>query len=118
MTKLKTDWVLFLTILSTVGFGLVILYSSSSAVAELRYNVVPYYFVVRQIGFAVVSFLILMYFKRMDYRRLNTPAWAFQGSAWCSVCWWWSTSPTRIRIAGLRFRASDRCSRRNSPSPR
>ena len=79
MTKLKTDWVLFLTILSTVGFGLVILYSSSSAVAELRYNVVPYYFVVRQIGFAVVSFLILMYFKRMDYRRLNTPAWAFSG---------------------------------------
>src|SRR5579863_2680517 len=79
MTKLKTDWVLFLTILSTVGFGLVILYSSSSAVAELRYNVVPYYFVVRQIGFAVVSFLILMFFKRMDYRRLNTPAWAFSG---------------------------------------
>jgi len=79
MTKLKTDWVLFLTILAMVGFGLVILYSSSSAVAELRYNVVPYYFVVRQIGFVIASFLILMYFKRMDYRRLNTPAWAFSG---------------------------------------
>lgn len=79
MAKLKTDWVLFLTILSMVGFGLVMLYSASSAVAELRYNVVPYYFVVRQIGFAVASFLILMYFKRMDYRRLNTPAWAFSG---------------------------------------
>jgi cell division protein FtsW len=79
MAKLKTDWVLFLTILAMVGFGLVMLYSASSAVAELRYNVVPYYFVVRQIGFAVASFLILMYFKRMDYRRLNTPAWAFSG---------------------------------------
>ncbi len=55
------------------------LYSASSAVAELRYHVAPYYFVVRQIGWAVVSFLVLMYFKRMDYRRLNTPAWAFSG---------------------------------------
>jgi cell division protein FtsW len=79
MAKLKTDWMLFLTILSMVGFGLVMLYSSSSAVAELRYNVVPYYFVVRQIGFAVVAFGILMYFKRMDYRKLNSPTWAFSG---------------------------------------
>jgi cell division protein FtsW len=79
MAKLRTDWVLFLTILAMVGFGLVMLYSASSAVAELRYNVEPYYFCVRQIGFAVASFLILMYFKRMDYRRLNTPAWAFSG---------------------------------------
>jgi cell division protein FtsW len=77
MAKLKTDWVLFLTILAMVGFGLIMLYSASSAVAELRYNVEPYYFCVRQIGFAIVSFLILMYFKRMDYRRLNSPAWAF-----------------------------------------
>jgi cell division protein FtsW len=79
MAKLKTDWVLFLTILAMVGFGLVMLYSASSAVAELRYNVEPYYFCVRQIGFAIASYIILMYFKRMDYRRLNTPAWAFSG---------------------------------------
>ena len=42
MAKLKTDWVLFLTILAIVGFGLVMLYSASSAVAELRYNVEPW----------------------------------------------------------------------------
>ncbi len=77
MAKLKTDWILFLTILAMVGFGLVMLYSTSSAVAELRYKVAPYYFCVRQIGFAILSFLILMKFKRMDYRRLNSPAWAF-----------------------------------------
>ena len=79
MAKLKTDWVLFLTILVMVGFGLVMLYSASSAVAELRYSVEPYYFCIRQIGWAIVSFFILMLFKRMDYRRLNTPAWAFSG---------------------------------------
>jgi cell division protein FtsW len=79
VAKLKTDWILFLTIVAMVGFGLVMLYSASSAVAELRYGVEHYYFVVRQLGWAVASFLVLMYFKRMDYRRMNTPAWAFSG---------------------------------------
>lgn len=79
MARLRTDWILFLTIVAMVGFGLVMLYSASSAVAELRYHVAPYYFVVRQIGWAAASFLVLMYFKRMDYRRMNTPAWAFAG---------------------------------------
>jgi cell division protein FtsW len=79
MTKLKTDWTLFLTVLAMTGFGIVMVYSSSSAVAELLYKVPPYFFVIRQLGFALVSFIILMYFKRLDYRRLNTPAWAFSG---------------------------------------
>src|SRR5258708_17142644 len=79
MARLRTDWILFLTIVAMVAFGLVMLYSASSAVAELRYHVAPYYFVVRQIGWALVSFLVLMYFKRMDYRRLNSPTWAFSG---------------------------------------
>jgi len=79
VARLKTDWILFLTILCMVGFGLVMLYSASSAVAELRYHVPPYHFVVRQLLWAVASFLVLMYFKRRDYRSLNTPAWAFSG---------------------------------------
>jgi cell division protein FtsW len=79
MARLRTDWILFLTIVAMVFFGMVMLYSASSAVAELRYHVAPYYFVVRQIGWAVVSFVVLMYFKRMDYRRLNSPTWAFSG---------------------------------------
>ncbi len=79
MARLRTDWILFLTIVAMVGFGLVMLYSASSAVAELRYHVAPYYFVIRQIGWAVASFFVLMYFKRMDYRRMNSPAWAFSG---------------------------------------
>ena len=79
MARLKTDWILFLTIVVMVGFGMVVIYSASSAVAELRYHVAPYYFVIRQLGWGVVSFLVLMFFKRMDYRRMNTPAWAFSG---------------------------------------
>jgi cell division protein FtsW len=79
MARLRTDWILFLTIVAMVAFGLVMLYSASSAVAELRYHVAPYYFVIRQIGWAFISFLVLMYFKRMDYRRMNSPTWAFSG---------------------------------------
>jgi cell division protein FtsW len=79
MARLKTDWILFLTILTMVGFGLVMVYSSSSAIAELRYKVEPYYFILRQLGWAAVSLVVLMLCKRLDYRRLNTPAWAFSG---------------------------------------
>ncbi|HXP83768.1 MAG TPA: FtsW/RodA/SpoVE family cell cycle protein [Bryobacteraceae bacterium] len=77
--RLKTDWILFLTILAMTGFGLVMVYSASSAVAELRYGVPPYYFVVRQLGWAAFSLCVLMACKRIDYRKLNTPAWAFSG---------------------------------------
>ncbi len=79
MARLKTDWTLFLTILAMTGFGIVMVYSASSAAAGPFYNVEPYFFVLRQIGFAVISFVVLMYFKRLDYRKLNTPAWAFSG---------------------------------------
>jgi cell division protein FtsW len=106
MAKLKTDWVLFLTILAMVGFGLVMLYSSSSAVAELRYHVPPYHFVVRQLAWAVGSFLVLMYFKRHDYRMMNTPAWAFSGLGivLCALVIVWFADPRAHRwfqIKGL-----------------
>ena len=39
----------------------------------------PYFFVLHQIVFAIVSFVVLMYFKRLDYRTMNTSAWAFSG---------------------------------------
>lgn len=79
MARLKTDWILFLTILAMTGFGIVMVYSASSAAAEPFYHVPPYYFVLHQLLFAAVSFVALMYFKRLDYRRLNTPTWAFSG---------------------------------------
>src|ERR1700730_1519484 len=79
MARLKTDWILFWALLALGALGLVMVYSASSAIAELRNGVAPYYFAVRQLGWALVSFFVLMYFKRMDYRRLNTPAWAFSG---------------------------------------
>ena len=74
--QLKTDWVLFLTIVVMVCFGLVMVYSASSVTAELKYSNSVHFFV-RQFGWAVASFFVLMYFKRKDYRLLQSPVWAF-----------------------------------------
>jgi cell division protein FtsW len=75
--RLKTDWILFLTILTLVCFGLVMVYSSSSIMAELKFHVSNAYFFLRQLGWAVVSFGLLLYCMRHDYRRWNHPRYAF-----------------------------------------
>lgn len=75
--KLKTDWILFLTVLTMVCFGLVMVYSSSSIVAELKYHWSSTHFFVRQLGWAVFSFLVLLYCMKRDYRRWNNPKYAF-----------------------------------------
>jgi len=77
MARLRTDWILFLTIVAMVGFGLIMVYSASSTMGELRWGYPPYYFVLRQFFWAATSFFALMYLKRQDYHRLNTPACAF-----------------------------------------
>ncbi len=48
--RLKTDWILFLTVLGLVLFGLVMVYSSSSMLAQLRYHLSSTYFFFRQLG--------------------------------------------------------------------
>lgn len=81
MARLRTDWILFLTIVGLVCFGLVMVYSSSSATAVMRYGWQPYHFIVRQICWAIGSLVVMMYVKRMDYRLMNSPAFAFSGLA-------------------------------------
>lgn len=76
--RVKTDWMLFFTILIMVAFGLVMVYSASSVMAEIRYHS-PSHFISRQLVWAVASFFILMYLKRQDYRRFQDPTWAFTG---------------------------------------
>jgi cell division protein FtsW len=76
--RLKTDWVLFLAVVALVGFGLVILYSASSAIGELRFKS-SWYFVTKQLAWAVIAFCALMYFKRQNYRKFCNPAYAFAG---------------------------------------
>ena len=82
--RLKSDWVLFSTIVAMVAFGIVMVYSASSAASvapvaarlDAKINS-TFHYAIRQIAWAVVSFVALMYFKRRDYRRLQNAGWAF-----------------------------------------
>lgn len=76
MQRARTDWWLFLSILGLVSFGLVMLWSASAYVAEVKYHTSSY-FIARQAAWAAIAVVLMMLFKRMDYRRLNSAAWAF-----------------------------------------
>jgi len=76
--RLRTDWLLFGTIVAMVCFGLVMIYSASSVVAQLNPKIKSsIYFAAHQLVWAALSFVGLMYFKRCDYRVLQSPGWAF-----------------------------------------
>ncbi len=75
--RLKTDWILFFTILAMVCFGLVMVYSSSSMIAEVKFRVSDKYFLLKQLWWAIFSFVLLLWCKRSDYRRWNSPRIAF-----------------------------------------
>jgi cell division protein FtsW len=78
--RLKTDWILFFTVLVMVSFGLVILYSASSIMADLRYGS-AWHFVVRQAAWAVVAVVAMMTLKRTPYRKFQNSAVAFTAVA-------------------------------------
>lgn len=78
--RLKTDWILFFTVLVMVSFGMVILYSASSIMADLRYGS-AWHFVVRQAAWAVVAVVAMMTLKRTSYRKFQNSAVAFTAVA-------------------------------------
>ena len=54
------------------------IYSASSVVAELNPRInSSFYYAAHQLVWAAVSFVALMFFKRRDYRMLQSPGWAF-----------------------------------------
>jgi cell division protein FtsW len=76
--RLKTDWILFVTVLAMMSFGVLILYSASSIMAELdpRYGS-SWHFVARQAVWAAVAVGLMMALKKVHYRNFQTPAVAF-----------------------------------------
>ena len=70
--KLAFDKVLFTTVLVLVGFGLVMVYSASAAIAResgSAWN--P--FLVKQAVAAVVGVALMLAVMHVDYRRLREP---------------------------------------------
>jgi cell division protein FtsW len=74
--RLKTDWILFFTIVTMVCFGIVMVFSASAVMAQLKFKW-DMYFISRQIAWGAVSLLVLMHLKKLDYRRFDHPVWAF-----------------------------------------
>jgi cell division protein FtsW len=76
--RLKTDWILFATVLLLVCFGVVIVYSASSIMATLdpRFKS-SWHFVIQQLGWAVAALVVMMLLKNTSYRKYNSSAVAF-----------------------------------------
>ena len=78
--RLKTDWILFTTIICVVFFGAVMIYSASSVMAELKFGSSTY-FVLRQVFWVVAGLAVFMLMKRIHYRKLQQSGVAFSALA-------------------------------------
>ena len=76
MQKINTDWTLFGTTIGMAAFGVVILYSASSVIAELKFNS-SWHFVLRQGMWMVPSLALMMLLKRTHYQKLQNSTVAF-----------------------------------------
>jgi cell division protein FtsW len=74
--RLKTDWILFTTIVVMVFFGAVMLYSASSVMAQLKFGS-SWHFFARQLAWMAVAITGMMLLKRTHYRTLQNPTVAF-----------------------------------------
>jgi cell division protein FtsW len=72
--RLKTDWILFFTVLAMVFAGVLIVYSASAIMAQMGPNHSAWYYVQRQAAWAVIALTIMMALKSTHYRKLQNPA--------------------------------------------
>jgi cell division protein FtsW len=77
---LKSDRTLFMLTLLLVGASVVMVYSASTVQAMNRYRI-PYYFLYKQLAWAVIGFIAMFATMRFDYHRLRNPAviWSLIG---------------------------------------
>jgi len=78
--RLKTDRILFITVIFMVLFGTLMVYSASSVVAESTKGS-SYYFAIRQLIWVMISIPLMVFFKNLHYRKLQTPEIAFTAMA-------------------------------------
>jgi cell division protein FtsW len=72
--RLKTDWILFFTVLAMVFAGVLIVYSASAIMAQMGPNHSAWFYVQRQAAWAVIALTIMMALKSTYYRKLQNPA--------------------------------------------
>jgi cell division protein FtsW len=70
--KLSPDKTLFVTTIAITGFGIVMLYSASSVIAEESHRS-SFFFAVKQGMWAAMGVLLMLGLPRLDYRKLRHP---------------------------------------------
>jgi cell division protein FtsW len=70
--KLSTDLVLLAVTVALLGFGLVMVWSASSALAQERHGS-PYHFLLKQIAWGALGLVGMVAALRLDYRTLRRP---------------------------------------------
>lgn len=70
--KLKSDKLLFMATLLLVCTGVVMVYSASAVMAMDRFDQ-PYYFLVKQLAWALMGLALLPIVMRIDYRHYRQP---------------------------------------------
>jgi cell division protein FtsW len=74
--RISVDRVLFIVTLLLVFVGLVMVFSASAVMAKERYHS-GYFFLLRQLGWAVAGFGAMLVGMKIDYRRFKHPAVVF-----------------------------------------
>ena len=83
--KLSTDLTLLAVTVALLGFGLLMVWSSSSALAQERYGS-PYYFLVKQAVWSVIGLAGMVAALRLDYRSLRQPGVVYALVAAATIC--------------------------------
>lgn len=84
--KLKTDWILFTTVILLVFFGALMIYSASSVKAEQNSRMgTSYYFIERQVFWLALGIIAMMLLKGTSYRKLQTSGVAFSAIAFVVI---------------------------------
>ncbi len=69
MKKIKVDLTLLIVTILLVLFGLIMVYSASSVVAMYKYND-EYYFIKRQLIFAVISIVLMIFIVNINLQKI------------------------------------------------
>src|ERR1700746_1180730 len=74
--RISVDRLLFVVTLVLVFVGLVMVFSASAVMAKERYHS-GYFFLLRQLGWAIAGFIAMLVAMKIDYKKLKHPAVVF-----------------------------------------